>query len=93
MSIDNNIYPLEERIGNRALFVNREAFSNDFNIWLSLIPDKLSKSRALLARKKSGKTAFIQRLFNELWQQNGAIIPFYLEVQDKKTWYPQFAIK
>ncbi len=89
---NDHIYPLEERIGNPHLFVERRAYSTDFERWLSLIPDKMSKSRALLARKKSGKTAFVQRLFNQLWQQNGAVIPFFLEVAGKRIWYPQFAI-
>jgi len=46
-----------------------------------------------LARRKSGKTAFVQRLFNQLWTENGAIIPFYYEFGENKIWYPDLAIK
>ncbi len=42
----------------------------------------MEKSRALLGRRKSGKSAIMQRLFNILWTQNFAIIPFYFEMQD-----------
>ncbi len=85
---DNNrmLYPLEERIGSPNLYVERKDLAGDFGKWISLIPKKLSKSRALLARKKSGKTAFIQRIFNRLWSENGAIIPFYLDIPDMRIW-------
>lgn len=46
------------------------------------IPLELSQSIALLARKKNGKTAIVQRLFNELWK----IHRFYdvFEIQQEK---------
>ncbi len=84
-------YPLKERIGLPRLYVDRKAVFAEYEKWISLIPKELSKSRAILARKKSGKTAFIQRLFNRLWSMNGSIVPFYLEVPDHRTWYPDFA--
>jgi hypothetical protein len=33
---------------------------------------------ACLARRKSGKTVFVQRIFNQLWNKNGITIPFFL---------------
>lgn len=86
-------YPLEERIGLPHLFVERKAVNAEFDKWISRISKKLSKSRAILARKKSGKTAFIQRQFNRLWSSNGDVIPFYMEVPDQRVWYPDFALK
>ncbi|MCP4754958.1 MAG: hypothetical protein GY866_29120, partial [Proteobacteria bacterium] len=53
--------PLPERIGRPELFVGREKEFAGFNKWLSFIPKSLSKSRVILARRKSGKTAFVQR--------------------------------
>lgn len=85
-------YALEERIGSPELFVGREKEFRLFHKWLKGIPKKLSKSRAILARKKSGKTAFVQRMFNQLWSANGEVIPFYLNISEKRVWYPQFAI-
>ncbi len=86
-------YPLEERIGHRDLYVERMDLRREYDKWVAGIPKKLSKSKVLLARKKSGKTAFIQRLFNRLWLDNGLVIPFYLEAPDRRLWFPQFALE
>jgi len=86
-------YPLQEKIGNPDLFVGREKEFRNFGKWLAYIPKKLSKSRVILARRKSGKTAFVQRIFNQLWSENGAVIPFYLDIAESKIWYPHFAVK
>ena len=85
-------YPLPERIGNPWLLVGREKEFDLFNRWLSNIPKRLSKSRVILARRKSGKTAIVQRIFNRLWSENGQVIPFFFSIGEKKTWYPLFAI-
>ncbi len=58
--------------------------------WASDIPRKMSKSRALLGRRKSGKTAIMQRLFNILWNQNSKVVPFYFEVLDQDQWLLHF---
>ncbi len=84
-------YPLEEKIGNPDLFVGRAREFKNFGQWLAYIPEKISKSRVILARRKSGKTAFVQRVFNQLWSQNGAVIPFYFSVPESNVWYPDFA--
>jgi len=86
-------YPLTEKIGDPALLVGREREFNYFDKWLANIPKRLSKSRAIIARRKSGKTAFVQRIFNQLWSENGAIIPFYFEFGENNIWYPNLAIK
>jgi hypothetical protein len=46
-----------------------------------------------LGRRKSGKTAFVQRLFNQVWSANGSVIPFYFSIPDAPIWYPNFALK
>jgi AAA+ ATPase superfamily predicted ATPase len=85
-------YPLLEKIGDPDLFVGREKEFRLFNKWLSNIPKQLSKSRVILARRKSGKTALVQRIFNQLWHQNSSVIPFYFSFEEKKIWYPDLAI-
>jgi len=84
-------YPLPEAIGNPDLLVGREREFTNFEKWLANIPKRLSKSRVILARRKSGKTAFVQRLFNQLWNQAGEVIPFYFAIAESDTWYPNFA--
>ena len=86
-------YPLPENIGNPDLLVGREWDTQEFDKWLSRIPEHLSKSRVILARRKSGKTAFVQRIFNKLWSENGKVIPFYLDIPEKFVWYPHFGIR
>jgi predicted AAA+ superfamily ATPase len=60
-------YPLIEKIGHPDLLVGREKEFRLFDKWLSLIPNRMSKSKVILARRKSGKTVFVQRIFNKLW--------------------------
>jgi hypothetical protein len=86
-------YPLAEKIGEPELFVGRYEEFQFFNKWISKIPQRLSKSRVILARRKSGKTAFVQRIFNQLWTQNGPVIPFYFSFEESKIWYPELAIQ
>ncbi len=86
-------YPLEEKIGIPALLIGREQEFEKFNKWIAYIPKKLSKSWAILGRRKSGKTTFIQRLFNQIWSANEQVIPFFISIPDVPIWYPNFAIK
>jgi hypothetical protein len=86
-------YPLDEKIGSPDLLVGRAQEFERFNRWIAKMPKRLSKSWALLGRRKSGKTCFVQRLFNQLWSANGQVIPFYLSVPDTPMWYITFAEK
>ncbi len=86
-------YPLPESIGPPDLLVGRKKEFDDFHKWIGRIPMRLSKSRAILARRKSGKTAFLQRIFNELWSENGQVIPFYINIGERKIWLPYFAME
>ncbi|OAD21859.1 ATPase domain protein, prokaryote domain protein, partial [Candidatus Thiomargarita nelsonii] len=86
-------YPLTEKIGHPELLVGREKEFRQFDKWLSLIPNRMSKSRVILARRKSGKTVFVQRIFNRLWSEpNRGVIPFYFDIAENKAWYPDFAV-
>jgi len=84
-------YALEERIGEPSLFCGRKQEMELLINWIRQIPRKTAKSRALLGRRKCGKSAIMQRLFNILWNQNGKVIPFYFEVQDYRQWLLEFS--
>ncbi|NIM79564.1 MAG: hypothetical protein GTO20_12295 [Candidatus Aminicenantes bacterium] len=84
-------YTLKERIGDPSLFCGRKQEMELLLEWSENIPREISKSRALLGRRKSGKTAIMQRLFNILWNRNGRIIPFYFEVLDFDRWLLDFS--
>ena len=85
-------YPLEEKIGPPELLVGRLDEFTRFNTWLRGIPGRLSKSRVILARRKSGKTSFVQRIFNQLWNENGPVVPFYFDIADKNIWLHKLAL-
>ncbi|MCP5107659.1 MAG: hypothetical protein GY950_30000, partial [bacterium] len=83
-------YALEERIGNPDLFVGRNEELSFFLKWIRQIKEKKSKSTAILARRKMGKTALMERLFNLTFHGNDGVIPFYYEVRESKTWVLDF---
>ncbi|MCP4688961.1 MAG: hypothetical protein GY859_12985, partial [Desulfobacterales bacterium] len=85
-------YPLKEKIGSPELLVGREREFTNFGKWIDYIPRTLSQSRVILARRKSGKTAIVQRIFNRLWSENGEVIPFYFNIGENKVWHMNFAI-
>ena len=64
-------YVLKERIGLPDLFCGREEEMKRLIDWTARIPKEISKSQAILGRRKSGKTAIMQRLFNILWNKKG----------------------
>ncbi len=80
--MENMTYALKERIGPPSLFCGRKKEMKFLMNWVNMIPREMSTSRALLGRRKSGKTAIMQRLFNILWNKHGPVIPFYFEVLD-----------
>jgi len=86
-------YPLQEQIGDPNLFVGRVKEFQNFGQWIAKIPKRLSKSRVILARRKSGKTAFVQRIFNQLWNEQGAVIPFFFDLGENEIWLPDLSKK
>jgi len=86
------IYALKERIGDPTLFCGRQQEFHLLKNWINKIPIKRAKSKALLGRRKCGKTAIMERLFNILWnQKEQGIVPFYIEVKDQNKWLLHFA--
>ena len=57
-------YAYEERIGNPDLFTGRKEELGLFLKWINDIKERKSQSIAMLARRKMGKTAILERLFN-----------------------------
>ena len=84
-------YPLPEIIGDPDLLVGRKKEFALLDKWIGRIPRRAAKSRALLARRKSGKTVIVQRIFNRLWTENGRIVPFYISIREKRIWLPELA--
>jgi hypothetical protein len=50
----------------------------------------VSQSTALMARRKMGKTALMERLFNITFFKNDGVIPFYYEIKEKDVWVVDF---
>jgi hypothetical protein len=83
-------YALEERIGNPDLFTGRKEEMVYFLKWINDIKERKSQSIAMLARRKMGKTAIMERLFNITFFKNNGMIPFYYEVKETKMWVVDF---
>jgi hypothetical protein len=83
-------YALKERIGKPELFTGREQELAYFLKWINDIKDEKSMSTAILARRKMGKTALLERLFNITFFKNDGVIPFYYEVKETKMWVVDF---
>ncbi|MGE5340859.1 MAG: hypothetical protein ACM3SY_05185, partial [Candidatus Omnitrophota bacterium] len=83
-------YALKERIGKPELFTGRKEEMSYFLQWIDDIKEERSQSTAMLARRKMGKTAIMERLFNIMFFKNNGVIPFYYEVKEKKMWIGDF---
>ena len=82
---------LEEKIGNPELFTGRKQEMRYLLEWIHHIHRKSSKSTAILSRRKTGKTAILQRLYNLTFEQNAGVIPFYYEIAEGKKWAYEFS--
>jgi hypothetical protein len=83
-------YALEERIGNPALFTGRKEELSYFLKWIGDIKERKSHSTAIMARRKMGKTALLERLFNITFFKNDGVIPFYYEIKEIEMWTVDF---
>ena len=79
-------FAMEEEIGAPEIFVGRRKELKYFLEWKDQVKRKIVKSTAILARRKSGKTALVQRLYNILYALNDPqVIPIYYRVGEQKT--------
>ena len=84
-------YALPEQIGEPELFVGRKKeFDYFLGDWYRLVEKNFAQNQAIISRRKKGKTAFLQRLFNILWsagkepnEDQVSVIPFYYSIRDK----------
>ncbi len=82
---------LEEKIGNPDLFTGRKKELSYFLNWSEKIKQKMSQSTAILSRRKTGKTALLQRLYNLTFQKNDTVVPFYFEIRESDQWLLDFS--
>ena len=77
---------LREEIGNPALFTGRGQELAYWMTWVERVEGELGQSHVILARKRRGKTALVQRLYNILYTRNNPrVIPFYFRVPEGQT--------
>jgi hypothetical protein len=82
---------LEEKIGAPQLFSGRKKELQFFLNWIAGIPRRRTISRAILSRRKTGKTALLQRLYNLTFHDTSmGVIPFYYEIIEGKQWAIDF---
>ena len=86
-------YALPEEIGNTELFVGRKKeFDYYLGDWYYYLVNNMAQSQAIVARRKKGKTAFLQRLFNILWScPETGVVPFYFSVKEMNVTLAEFA--
>jgi len=90
--IKNMDYALKERIGKPELFTGRKEELAYFLKWINDIKEEKSQSTAVMARRKMGKTALLERLFNITFYKNNGVIPFYYEIKEIKMWVGDFCV-
>ncbi len=81
---------LKEKIGNPDLFTGRKQERAFFLKWIEGIKKEISPSIAMLSRRKTGKTALLQRLYNLTFEHDDGVIPFYYEVKEGRRWAVEF---
>jgi len=82
---------LKEKIGNPTLFTGRKRELDSLLKWVEKIRLEISKSKAIISRRKTGKSAVMQRLFNIVFHQNDQVVPFYFEIKETDQWIGDFA--
>jgi hypothetical protein len=85
-------YALKERIGKPELFTGRKKELTYFLKWINDIKEEKSQSISMMARRKMGKTAIMERLFNITFYKNNGVIPFYYEIKEIKMWIVDFCV-
>jgi predicted AAA+ superfamily ATPase len=85
-------FAIEERLGVPELFTNRQEELAYFASWVGRIEKKAAISTAILSHRKVGKTALLQRLFNQLFgEKEGKVIPFLFEIKEQPLHVDEFS--
>jgi len=81
----------EEKIGNPDLFTGRYQEMISLLKWVDMSKKRLARSTAILSRRKTGKIALMNRLFNIIFHQNDSVVPFYYEIREFDQWILNFS--
>ncbi|MCP4688790.1 MAG: hypothetical protein GY859_12115, partial [Desulfobacterales bacterium] len=81
---------MKEKVGPPDLFTGRKKELAKYLDWIDRIKREISKSIAILSRRKTGKTALMQRLYNLTFHNNDGVVPFYYELSEGKIWAIDF---
>ncbi len=91
---DQIIFALGEEIGDPELFVGRKKEMARLMKWAEGTKRRISGSIGILARRKKGKTALLQRFFNLLYTRHDPqLIPFYYRVYETRLTRQDFAVQ
>jgi len=82
--------PLVEKV-EREVFTDREDILARLQEWLRQVENHVGRSRGLIGHRRVGKTALLVRLYNDLFWQQGMLIPFYFAMEKKRIWLKQLA--
>jgi hypothetical protein len=86
------IFALKEEIGKTDLFSGRKDDLEYLFRWLEGVRKESKPSIAIMARRKKGKTALVQRFYNLLFTWNDPqIVPFYYKVREDEMLKLDFA--
>ena len=80
-----------ERIGNPELFTGRYNELKSLLKWVDLSKKYLARSTAIISRRKTGKSALMERLYNIVFHNNDGVIPFYYEIKEYDQWILNFS--
>ncbi len=83
---------LKEKIGPKELFTGRKRELTKYLNWIDGVKSEISNSMAILSRRKTGKTALLQRLYNLTFHKNDGVIPFYYELSWGRQWAGAFCL-
>jgi hypothetical protein len=83
---------MKEKIGKPELFTGRKKELAYYMNWIDRIKIEASKSSAILSRRKTGKSALMQRLYNLTFAENDNVVPFYYEIKESPQWIFHFAV-
>jgi hypothetical protein len=85
-------FALNEKIGLPEYFVGRRQEMTDLLEWCHRIRRKAAHTMMLLGRRKIGKSAIVERLYNILWTEHDNAVPFYYEFPEEKIDARAFAL-
>ena len=75
--MNKRLNPLEDQVGD--LFVNRDYELNTVWEWATSIAELLpTNSRAILGRRRTGKTSILVKVFNRLFYEQEQVMPVFI---------------